>query len=737
VSSNTLPDQQLTVLDLLQVFSRRRRTIYWTSAGLFLAAVLLCIFTTRQYQASGTIQIQRDGSDGLDPNTLLGTSQSSMDALSADINIQTQVSILKSNTLALRTIKELKLDNTKEFRYRPSLFKGVSQYIRPAEHSNDQSDNSPDRQASLLKIFRNNLSIRPLPGTRLVEINYSSTDPALAAATVNQLVKELVDYTFETKYKTTEMTSRSLSEQLADLRTQSQRLQAQVAQMQRETGLYSMGATDASGRQQAYSAVLDQFQHASSLLSDTVQNRILKEAIYKAAKSGDAEFISSLAGNSGLGAGSSGIMNSLSTVQNLRTQQGLLQGQLDQLKVKFGPGYPQREELQQNIQGLQSAIQQEMDRIAKRAANDYSVANQTYETARRNYDQLKGQADNLNNKTIQYMITRQEADESRSLYEDLLKRLKEAGILQGLKSNTISIVDPALVPAKPAKPNVPLDLLAAAGIGIFLGSFLALLFDALDDRIYDLISIEGMRVPVLGVLPNVVEGSYSPFLAQGAYGDSLRVMRLGLMTNGNMSKPRVISITSATPLKFKKEISMHIAMSFAHSGKRVLLIDADMRRPSTQDVFDISGENGLSLVLTGEPIAAAIKLHPKVPKLSVLPAGPMPLSPSELLESEQMRNLLHKLVDEFDLIVIDSPPALGIVDALVLSGLADLTFQVVQLGMTKRSLMKRAHDLLSEHSRQPVGVIVSGIKENSNVYQSYYGYSRTYVYNKDEIHEAA
>jgi succinoglycan biosynthesis transport protein ExoP len=173
--------------------------------------------------------------------------------------------------------------------------------------------------------------------------------------------------------------------------------------MQRESGIYSIGTTDAQGRQQAYSAVLDQFQRAASTLSDAAQNRILKEAIYQAAKTGDAEMLSGLAGNS-LGAASAGMTNSLTTIQTLRGQQASLQGQLDQMRTKFGYGYPKIAETQANINGLQSAIQQEIARIGQRAKTDYQVADQTWKDAQSNYQSEKVKADALNDKAIRYMI---------------------------------------------------------------------------------------------------------------------------------------------------------------------------------------------------------------------------------------------------------------------------------------------------------------------------------------------
>ena len=444
-------ERELTLRDLVQMFRRRRVIVFITTGVVFALAVLFCVVSTRRYQAAGTIQVQKESSDGLDLQSLMGSGGDTSDALDADINIQTQASILQSNALALRTIEKLRLEDTRSFNPPPSLVSWLVNLFPSDSSKPDMRMVIAGRQASALAVFHKNLSVKPVAGTRLIEVDYLDPDPEQASAVVNQLVQELVDYTFETRYKATEAASASLSKQLAELRMRSENLQAQVAQMQRDSGIYSIGTTDAQGRQQAYSAVLDQFQRAATTLSDASQNRILKEAIYQAAKSGDAEMLSSLAGNSLV----SGSTNSLATIQTLRGQEALLQGQLNQMKTKFGPGYPKIGEIQANISALEHSIQQEISRIAERARNDYQVADQTWKDAQKNYNTQKVQADALNDKAIRYIITRQEADDSRMLYEDLLKRLKEAGILQGLKSNTITVVDQALMPLKPSKPNVP------------------------------------------------------------------------------------------------------------------------------------------------------------------------------------------------------------------------------------------------------------------------------------------
>jgi capsular exopolysaccharide synthesis family protein len=693
---------------------RRRRAIVFAVSGTVLAlAILFCVFSTRRYQATGTIQVQKESSDGLDLDSLMGSS-STQDALEADINLQTQASILQSNELALRAIKKLDLENTRDFK-------------SPSSDATVALERSPQRLAKALSIFHANLSVKPVGGTRLIEVAYLSPDPQLAASVVNQLVQELVDYSFETRYKATEAASESLSKQLAELRTRSEGLQARVAQMQRESGIYSIGTTDAQGRQQTYSAVLDQFQRAATTLSDASQNRILKEAIYQAARTGDAEMLSSLAGNS-LGAASSGITNSLEVIQQLRTSEAKQQGQLDQMKIKFGPGYPKIAETQANISGLQNSIKQEIGRIRQRAKNDYEVSDQTWKDAEQNYNKQKVQADALNNKAIQYMITRQEADDSRTLYEDLLKRLKEAGILQGLKSNSITVVDQALVPVKPKKPNVPLYLAAALAFGLFLGGAGVLAVDTLDNTVQDAGVIEQMGLPLLGVLPRFESGRRAIEIwasPKSRFSESVRNLRSALTRVKNGTPAKVILITSAVAGEGKTTLSVNLAASFVQQGRRVLLLEADMRRPVIRSSMGLPGRNGLSLLLSGETPENenAIFVHPQVPGLYLLPEGSIPPFPSELLESDRMRELLAKLSEEFDVIVIDAPPVLPVADARVLSGMADETIQVVRLGVTTKTALRRAHDLLATYAMSPVGIVLNAVPEGSAAYHDYYGFN--------------
>ena len=347
--------------------------------------------------------------------TLMSSSTGGSGALEDSINLETQANILKSDSLALRTIESLDMEDTYEFLQHWSPASWVLSKISPQgvpDPIGAKLEYSPQRRRRALKIFSKNLKVKPISGTRMIEISYTDPDPRLAAAVVNTLTRVLSDYTFQTRYDATNQASKWLSDQLGDLRTNSEDLEAKVVNLQRQSGRLQPGTVDAQGREQAYSVFLDQLQQATSEKNSAEQNRIVKGAITKAAATGNAEMLSGLGGNT-MGGGSQMMNNSLSLIQNLRQQQATQQAALQEAEAKFGPASPKIAELQGNIAGLEHSIQQEIERIKSRAQSDYEIAEQAEAATRQNYEKTRNQADILNNKAIQYAIVEQEADESR------------------------------------------------------------------------------------------------------------------------------------------------------------------------------------------------------------------------------------------------------------------------------------------------------------------------------------
>lgn len=729
--------RELTLVDMLDIYRRRRRLIYGTTLVLVALVGIYCIVCTRRYVSTGSIQIQKESSDAVRYGSLLNSSPSDPgDSVSANMELQTQANILQSDSLALETIKSLNLENTYDFRPRWNPVGWMLGLLSPSGKSdpvNASIDDSPMRRARAIAVFSRNLSVKGVAGTRIINISYTSSDREVAAAVVNSLTKALFEYSFETRFNATSATSKWLSEQLGTLRKNSEDLQAKVVNLQRESGVYSLGSVDAQGREQSYSAVIDRLQQATSAMTVAEQSRFLKEAIAKAADSGDAEMLSGLAGNATVG-GSGAMSNSLIVIQNLRQQEATQQAALEEAKAKYGSSYPKIAELEGNLAGMEHSIQLEVKRIRGRAESDYVVARQTEDNTRHEYEEAKKSADIVNNKAIEFAIVRQEADQSRTLYEDLLRSVNEAGVLAGLRSSNISIVDPGRVPARPTKPNIPLYLAGSVAAGWFLGCVGALVKDTVDRKVNSISDLEEIHGGMLlGALPleKPLKGGevlLPELMASGesssSYLEVIRSIRTKLLLSGNRA-PKVVMVTSAIPGEGKSTCALNLAAVSAQSGKRTLIVDADLHRGSMSERLWIPSSPGLSELLSGNGATTPIVPSPVagIENLDVLVAGEPPINSADLMDSEAMRNCLEKWRAEYDFIVLDSVPVLPVMDAVVLNTMCDATILLARTNVTERIQIERSYNILKQGGNHFVGIVMNGLKPTDSSYYGYYGYS--------------
>ncbi|HEX4770859.1 MAG TPA: Wzz/FepE/Etk N-terminal domain-containing protein [Bryobacteraceae bacterium] len=492
--------------NLLRIFRRRKSTVYAVLAVIFLAAVAVCAFSTRRYSASAKIELQKSGSDSLGLDSMIsGASGGFDDPLSLNVDLQTQASILQSDTLAIPVIQKLKLEDDPDFAPHFNPINWLLGLISPSgvpDPPKAPLQNSPARLERILARFEKNLNVRAVAGTRLVDVTYRNPNPRVAAAVVNELVQELIDYTFQVRYVATNQTSKWLEGQLNDLREQSERLQAKVVALQKDTGLFGVGGTDPGGKRVIYSPALEELQEATATLSQAQANRILKGSVYEVARSGDAELLSQLSGP-GIGTAGSGVINSLGLIQTLRSQEATTEAQLEQDSIKFGPAYPKLREGRAALARVQQALRDEVRRIAARAGNDYEIAQRSEKGARSIYAERGRAADKLNDKTIEYVILQKEASESQALYQSLLTKLKEAGVLAGLRSSNLTVVEPATPPSRPSSPKTLLYLAAGLGLGILCGLGGAIVINLVDNRIHSAEDIEQLEMPVLGLIPTM------------------------------------------------------------------------------------------------------------------------------------------------------------------------------------------------------------------------------------------
>ncbi|HEX4714053.1 MAG TPA: GumC family protein, partial [Ktedonobacteraceae bacterium] len=496
-------DDELTLGAVFSVLKRQRTIVLWVFVGFLLLVTLYCMVATRRYQAKGEIQIQKDsaGAFGLESSVMGDAADSASDALDYNITLQTEANILASDSLALRVIKDLHLETTEDF-YPPakhghslSFLSWMLFWKKPVEPMDVPLDSAPNRRYVVLKIFSSHLKIEPVTGTRLIEVSYSSPDPQLSAAVVNHLIGALMDYTFQARFTATAQASTWLTAQLDDLRKQTESLQTRAITLQRDTGMF--------GDDESHNVVLARLEGLNEAFAAAESNRILKEAVYRVASSGDPELISGLSGNSGL-TGMASMTNSLGLIQNLRAQEATVKAELDQDKVKYGSAYPRVAELQAEMKGVEQSIHDEVHRIGERARTDYEIATRAETSARDAFEKQKKLANDLNDKAIAYGLAKQEADGSREVYEGLLAKLKQAGVLEGLRSTNITVVNPARVPSPnhPKSPNLLLYYAVAIAAGLTFGAALAFARDMNDTKVRSLEELERVTgMPLLGLIP--------------------------------------------------------------------------------------------------------------------------------------------------------------------------------------------------------------------------------------------
>ncbi len=775
-------EAEWTIGSLMTVLRRRRLLLRPVMLMLLLAACY-CTLATRRYKATGDIQIQKEASGefGLESGVMGRDDNSvSTDSLDYNITLQTAANILQSNALALIVIRDLKLEDTHDYFPQHAgtspadWFSGAVSRLcfwrKPLEPLSIPLNQAPNRRYKALKIFAGHLKVEPVLGTRLINVSYSDPDPARSAAVVNRLIAELGDFTFQQRFTSTLQGSSWLTGQLADLKRQMQDLQAKAIALQRDTGMF--------GNDSSRNTVLARLDSLNQTLAQAESNRILKEAIDRVAANGDPELISSLGGNSSVGAVSS-MANSLTLVQSLRTQEAGLRAELAEDSVRYGPAYPKLGELQAQLAGVDRSIQEEVNRLGERAHSDYLVAAREEAGARAAFEQQKVAAGKLNDSMLAYGLAKQEADSSRDIYENLLSKLKQTGVLQGLKASNITVVALAQVPPPdyPSSPRILLVLAAAVAAGLLLGGALTIAVELTDNKVRSLEGMErSMSIPLISVLPMIERaGRRNPGTLSGAihgamrllgrpappatvgsvlpgapevpprlaaldqqpstFAEGLRSLRTALLLSRSGRPPQVVLITSCLEGEGKTTLALNLAALLAQGGSRVLLVDADLRKPtlctwfgSSQPAYGRGAESdripGLGVALTSAAAPCVRQPLGAMPNFAVLCGEEVPPFPSELLSSARMRSLLDGWKAEYDFIVLDSPPVLPVTAAVLLSQVSDATLLVARHGQTTRQALKRSAEALRKQhpGHAALGMVLNAVSRDSGDFYEYFGY---------------
>jgi polysaccharide biosynthesis transport protein len=716
-------EDEITLRELWSVIVKRRWSILLFILLAAAAAAAATYHMTPIYRASLTLQI--DGEDRrvarieeVAGGTILGSDQD---------YYRTQYDLLRSRSLAQRVVTELGLaDRPPE---PPALLDRILAPIRDgldwvravltdwlAQPDPAESEGPPPTEAELLdraidraaSELLGNLTVEG-GGSRLVRLHYTSADPRHAVTVLDALASSYINLNLERRFEATAYARDFLQERLAQIKSRQEELEREMVTFAREKEIITIGDNQ--------TIVTQRLAAANAALSAATQRRATAEAAYRQMRGArDQE-------------GLSQVLDS-EIIQALKLSKVKLEAEHQESLRRYTSTHPDMAQLRAQLAQIDRQIAREVALIREMIIANHETAKAEEALLRANLELLQRDVLEQQDRGIQFNILRREADINNELYKTLLQRFKEVGVAAGIGPNNISIVDPARAPAWPFKPNPRRNVLLALVLGVLGGIGLAFLREYLDDTFKDPDDLERrLHLPVLGLIPRISQkrgdlrsialvGHENP---RSVFAESYRSLRTALEFSTSSGVPRVLTVTSATSGEGKSTTALSLAIQFAQTGRQVLLIDADLREPSLHHALNLDNHFGLTNLLAGDQERTVNIAHPThIPNLFVIPAGPLPPNPAELLSGAKMLGLLVLAAEKFDQVLLDSPPIMGLADALILGNLCDGALLTVAMGGATRGQVQVACKRLRGARLHLVGTVLNKFKVRSGGTYGYY-----------------
>jgi capsular exopolysaccharide synthesis family protein len=723
-------------VDYLRLLSKRR----WTAIPVFVlivaGVVVMTYAATPLYEARSQILIEAETQN-------IVTFQEVVEQERATVEYYTtQYMILQSRALARTTIDKLNLWNHRELVGRPEeegstelpIVSGVmASALRMTEGlvtralgpqradaiydatKNSASAGADETRAQTLAIeaFLGHLTITPVRNSRLVDVKFRSTDPQLAAAVANALSQAYVDRTLEFKLSASKEAADWLANQLSDQKQK-------VEQSERALQKYREQNTTLSTED---AQVVQKLSDLNAMLTRAKTDRLHKELLYQQvlANQGDRAALQTYPA-----------IASSPSVQRLKAQLSDLLRDEAQLSRDFGDKWPALDAARTAIKATDAKLDAEIENGVKLIHNEVQAAKAQEESLTRTLEAQKGDALMGNREAIGYQALQREAASNRQIFDTLMQRAKETNISSQLRTNNIRVADEANPPTAPAWPDKKRNLLFALMGGLAMGIALAFVAEYLDNKLKSPEEIrDDLGLRCLGLVPKVVAKTSETLLMNNdvpaVFTEAFRAVRTNVLfsleTGGSGGDiGRSLLVTSTAPAEGKTLVTSNLAAAIAMSGQRVMLIDADMRRPRLHDIFQRPQEPGLSNLVMGKVKASEAIRETDISGLWLLPAGLMPSNPTELLSSRRFRDVLDALLRQFDWVIIDSPPTMAVIDASVIAHTVAGVLFVVAAEKTSRPAAIKALEQLEVAKANFVGVVLNrvDVKRNAFYYSPYY-----------------
>jgi capsular exopolysaccharide synthesis family protein len=646
---------------------------------------------------------------------------------------QTQYSILKSRGLARRTIDALNLwdelgggvpkpSQKAPFSLTGSIRGAVKSaigvfYSSPENVSTPKADETV-RQTRAIDAFLGNVTVAPVRNSRLVTVRYASSKPELAAHVANGLAREYIAQNLEFKFLSTKEAAEWLTQQLAQERKKLEESELAL-QRYREKG-------DAVALEDRQNIVVQRLTDLNAAYTKARTDRIEKEALYNQ--------LNNLRNDSAALDTFPAILSN-SFIQQLKAQLADLQRQQAQLADRLGEKHPEMIKQRSAIESTEAKLTAEIAKVVQSVRNEFTAAEAQERSLAAALNAQKADALALNQRGIEYSVLRREAESSKQIYDALMQRAKETGISGELKRNNIRLVDQAEIPRSAVSPNRTRDLALGLLGGLLAGIGLALFVEYLDNRVKNPDEIKGfLGMSFLGLIPGLRERDLSPgqppMLTESVpqnFAEAVRTVRTNVIFSSAEQGARSVLVTSTQPQEGKTVVTANLAVALAQTGQRVLLMDADMRKPRQHEMFNLTQDPGLSSLLVGRAKANAAIRKADVQNLWVMPAGPNPPNPAELLGSSRFRDLLKALLGHFDWIVIDSPPVMAVTDASVIGHLTKGVVFVIGSEQVARGTVRAAIEQLQAAKCTLLGGVLNRVNLRKNPYYYAHYYKHDYA----------
>jgi capsular exopolysaccharide synthesis family protein len=633
----------------------------------------------------------------------------------------TQYKILQGRDLARRVVEKLQLHTIPEFngtapsaRTWRTIVSGFAERTRARFRTTSPAVQEPAAgetpdESALIDDFISRLIVEPARGTRLVDVAFQSTDPQFAARAANALAQEYVSQNLELKLQTTDNMLQWLAGELATQQKKVQATEAALADYRDKQNALSLDDKQ--------NIVLSRLNKLNDDVVGAKTRKAQKEVLYSQIKGlTPAE----------LGRASAIAQHPQVAAAQARVQE--MQAERVRLAQRYGERHPDLLKAAANVQEAERVYLLEVSRAAQAIKNEYDTTVLEEQTYAQNLNAAKADAQDLSKKSVNYNLMEREANSNRQVHQALLQRENELRVSSNSRANNVRIVDNAEVPKSPdgeGRRSWPLGV----AFGLVLAVAVPFMLDYINDTIKTPEDVaRHLNVPFLGLVPSV-RGDKYPLLASSHvphdFGEAFRSLRTALLSQYEPAGTKVVLFTSAQPLEGKTTTAVNMAMALAYGGARVLVIDADMRRPGLHRPLRLTNDRGLSQVLVGQARVRDVIQRTVDPNLLAITAGKVPPNPSELLTSERMKTLLTNLAHgPFDWIIIDTPPVLAVTDAVVVAPLVSGVVFVIGAEMTRRRLAERAvATIMSAHPKQ-VAVVLNKVDfvRNKYYYSRYYGH---------------